>query len=230
VTTGNYRLESNWPFLRDQLPAESGRVVEIGCGSEGGFVPKLRRSGHEAVGVDPEAPQAPGYFRTEFEKFDVRQPVDVIVACVSLHHVADLDHVLCRAGSALGREGVLVVVEWAWERFDDSTARWCFDRLPPSTEADHNWLRETRDRWIASGQGWDTYLRDWATREGLHPGAELLRRLDTRFDRRSLTRGPYFFPDLQDTSEADECAAIDSGAVQASALRYVGQPKAAQIV
>jgi hypothetical protein len=27
--------------------------------------------------------------------------------------------------------GVLVVVEWAWERFDEATARWCFARLTP---------------------------------------------------------------------------------------------------
>jgi hypothetical protein len=55
--------------------------------------------------------------------------VECVMACTSLHHVADLDDVLDRVGAVLVPGGAVVVVEWAWERFDEATARWCFARL-----------------------------------------------------------------------------------------------------
>lgn len=62
-------LAANWRFVVDALPAAPARVVEIGCGSEGGFVPRLRADGYDAVGVDPEAPAGPErYHRVEFER------------------------------------------------------------------------------------------------------------------------------------------------------------------
>jgi 2-polyprenyl-3-methyl-5-hydroxy-6-metoxy-1,4-benzoquinol methylase len=39
------------------LPAPPARVLEIGCGPLGGFVPMLRASGYDATGVDPRAPE-----------------------------------------------------------------------------------------------------------------------------------------------------------------------------
>ena len=35
-----------------------------------------------------------------------------------------------------------------------------------------------------------------------------------------LPRGPYLFPDLADTSEAEEQAAIDVGQIRAGGIRY----------
>jgi hypothetical protein len=113
------------------------------------------------------------------------------------------------------------VVEWAWERFDEPTARWCFARLtPPAPRVEPGWMHRHRERWAASGQPWDAYLRSWAEQEGLHPGGAILRGLDARFDRRLSVEGPYFFADLADTSEAEEQAAIDAGLIQAGGIRY----------
>jgi hypothetical protein len=39
--------------------------------------------------------------------------------------------VLDRLQAALAPGGVVVMVEWARERFDQATARWTEDRLPP---------------------------------------------------------------------------------------------------
>jgi hypothetical protein len=72
------------------------------------------------------------------------------------------------------------------------------------------------------GQEWGTYLEDWATRERLHRGEALLRLLDERFERRLLTFGPYFFPDLADTTDADEQAAIATGLIRATRIDWVG--------
>jgi hypothetical protein len=37
-----------------------------------------------------------------------------------------------------------------------------------------------------------------------------------------VARGPYFFPDLAGTSDADERAAIDAGRIRATRIDYVG--------
>ncbi len=217
-------LAAVWPFVRAGLPSPPAAVLEIGCGRLGGFVPALLRDGYDAVGVDPEAPEGPGYHRIEFEAYQSPRPVDGVVACTSLHHVADLGEVLDRVGLVLVPDGALVVVEWAWERFDEATARWCFGRLaPPDSAAEPGWLHRRRDEWAASGQPWDGFCRAWATQEGLHSGEEIVRGLDARFDRRRCGVGPYFFADLADTTEADEQAAIDAGQVQASGIWYTGR-------
>ena len=211
-----------WPFVHGWLPAPPAAVVEIGCGPLGGFVPMLRSAGYDASCVDPEAPEGPGYHRVEFEQHELPGGAAVVVACASLHHVGDVGEVLSRAGAALTSGGTLVVVEWAWERFDTATARWCFDRLP-APEADHNWLRNRHDEWQDSGLSWEGYCRSWAAEEGLHSGEEIVRELDDRFDTQFLGYGPYFFPDLAGVSEGEEQAAIDAGEIQANRITYVGR-------
>lgn len=211
-----------WPFVRSQLPAAPARVVEIGCGPLGGFVPALRAAGYDATGVDPEAPEGPEYVRAEFERSGLAGPAGVVVACTSLHHVADLGEVLGLVGELLAPGGRLVVVEWARERFDAPTARWCFGRLPPDGD-DHNWLAERYAQWRDSGQPWEEYCRSWAEAERLHAGEDILAGLTARFGPGPVSYGPYFFPDLAGTSEADERAAIDRGQIQANRIQYVGR-------
>jgi SAM-dependent methyltransferase len=214
-------LAAVWPFVRDQLPPAPASVLEVGCGTLGGFVPALLDVGYQAVGVDPEAPEGPGFRRIEFERYEPPQPVDAVVASLSLHHVADLEAALDRLQALLAPGGVLVVVEWAWERFDEATARWCLARLaPPAEGAEPGWLHHHQERWVASGQPWDAYRRAWASQEGLHQGAAIVRGLDTRFRRRFHAEGPYFFADLAATTEAEEQAAIDAGEIRASGIRY----------
>ncbi len=95
-------------------------------------------------------------------------------------------------------------------------------RQTPWSEA--GWLHRHRHRWSDSGLPWREYLRSWAAEEGLHTGEQILAGLDARFHRRMRERGPYFFADLADTTEAEEQAAIDNADIQANGIRYVGQP------
>ena len=214
-----------WPVVRDRLPAPPARVLEIGCGSLGGFVPALQSRGYEVVGVDPKAPEGEAYRRSRFEEADLPHGFDAVVASTSLHHVADAAGVVDRVASVLGSEGTVVVVEWAWEDFDEPTARWCFGRLGPDENG--GWLHRRRDEWARSGMAWDEYLRSWTEKERLHAAAALLRLLDQRFDRRHLARGPYFFPALAGTSKEDEQAAIDAGEIRSLRVDYVGTLRSA---
>jgi SAM-dependent methyltransferase len=213
VTAAERWLEATWPVVRRALPDPPAAVVDLGCGSLGGFVPMLRADGYDALGVDPNAPDEASYQRAEFERADLPPALDAVVASTSLHHVADPAEVIDRIAAAIRPGGVAVVLEWASERFDEPTARWCFERL--GTE--EGWLHELRDEGDA-----------WFEREGLHRGDLLVRLLDERLERRLLAYGPYFFPDLVDTTEADEQAAIDADQIQASRIDYVGaRPRSA---
>jgi SAM-dependent methyltransferase len=220
MTPGEHWLATLWPLVRAHLPAPPARVVDIGCGPHGGFVPFLHSNGYDAAGVDPKAPDIADYHRIEFEHLELPGRVDALIASTSLHHVTDPAEVIDRLTTTLRSDGTLVVFEWAWEKFDEATAHWCFQRLGPNDE--ENWLHRRRDEWTTSGQEWGTYLEDWARRERLHRGEALLRLLDERFERRLLTFGPYFFPDLADTTDADEQAAIAAGLIRATRIDWVG--------
>lgn len=195
-------------------------IVEIGCGRLGGFVPKLLADGYEAVGIDPVAPEGHSYRRVEVENSDLPTALDGVIACTSLHHVADPSEVLGTVAHALAPGGVVVVVEWVWEGFDEATARWCFERLASEPET---WLHHRRDGWSASGQGWERYLRGWASDHGLHGARRLLHDLDQHFDRVRCDRGPYFFAELEGTTEADELDAINAERIRALRIDYVGR-------
>jgi SAM-dependent methyltransferase len=224
MTSEERWLAANWPFVRAWLPAAPARVLEIGCGPAGGFVPLMQAAGYRAIGVDPEAPPGPSYRQVEFERCAVPGPLDAVVACTSLHHVADLAAVLDLAAEALVPRGQAVIVEWARERFDEATARWCFARLP-GPDDDPGWLHRRQAEWRESGQTWDGCLESWVHAEGLHAGQDILDQLDARFDRQQVAYGPYFFADLAGTSDADEQAAIDSGLIQANRIQYAGRRK-----
>jgi 2-polyprenyl-3-methyl-5-hydroxy-6-metoxy-1,4-benzoquinol methylase len=109
MTPDDRWLAAVWPFVRRQLPSAPARVLEVGCGPLGGFVPALLEDGYKAVGVDPEAPEGSDYQQVEVERHDPPWPVDCVVASTSLHHVADLDEVLDRLEALLVPGGVLVV-------------------------------------------------------------------------------------------------------------------------
>jgi SAM-dependent methyltransferase len=220
MTPAERWLAAVWPVVRGRLPAPPAQIVEIGCGSLGGFVPMLHSSGYDALGVDPEAPEEEHYRRVEFEQAELAQGVDAVVASTSLHHVADPAEVLDRIATTLAGGGTLVVVEWAWEEFDEATAQWCFERLGPDEEA--GWLHRRRDEWVASGESWNDHLRAWTEDERLHSANTLLRLLDERFQRGHLAHGPYFFPDLARATEEDERAAIAAGQIRATRVDYVG--------
>ena len=215
-------LAAAWPLVREHAPPPPATVLEIGCGPLGGFVPALRAAGYDGVGADPEAPEEAGYHRDVFETYDLPAHVDAVVASLSLHHVADLDAVLDRMADSLRPGGTVVVLEWAWERFDERTAQWCFERLG-STEAEPGWLHRRRQSWLDSQLPWDDYLHGWATTEGVHRGGSVLAGLQARFRQTVLDYGPYYFPDLEAVTETEEQAAIDAGLVQAARIVFVGR-------
>jgi SAM-dependent methyltransferase len=225
VTEAERWLAAMWPVVREALPEPPAAVVDLGCGSRGGFVPMLLDEGYDAIGVDPNAPDEAPYRQAEFERADLPASIDAAVASTSLHHVADPADVVDRIGEVVRPGGVVVVVEWASERFDEQTARWCFERLG----SEESWLQRLRDEWRESGLDWQDYFAGWLEREHLHSGETLIRVLDERLERQQLDYRPYFFAGLAGVTEGDEHAAIEGGVIQAGRIDYVGtRPRSAQ--
>src|ERR671936_2232508 len=102
-------------FSLSQLPEAPARVLEVGCGPEGGIVASLADAGYEVLGIDPRAPAGARFRAIRLEELD-EEPFDAVVVERVLHHV----HPLGQAVDKLARLApVLVLEEFGWERIDE---------------------------------------------------------------------------------------------------------------
>jgi ubiquinone/menaquinone biosynthesis C-methylase UbiE len=202
-------------FVLEQVGDPPARVLEVGCG-EGELAHALARAGHFVTAIDPRAPGGPIFQRVRLEEFSENGPFDYVVASLSLHHVEDLGSALDKIASLLRTGGTLVVVEFAWDRINEATAEWVLEHLPAvSPSGKLSWLMR-----CCQGQ---RYAAEWAAEQGFHSSRQIRAELGHRFVERHFAWVPYLYPDLdEDTSEADEGAAIEAGAINATGLRYVG--------
>jgi Methyltransferase domain len=196
-------------FVFEHLPPPPLRVIEIGCGAEGGLVALLAGRGYDVVGVDPDAPEGGRFVRAEFQTLEGSW--DAVVAGRMLHHVnplgESLDHLATLAP-------LLVVDEFAWNRIDAAAQEWY--------EQQYRMLRTA---------GAEPYgppsLDEWRWRHpGLHPDDVLLRELRVRYDERVFERLPYLFRWLGGpASEALERGLIEADAIPAIGYRWAGSAR-----
>jgi SAM-dependent methyltransferase len=176
----------------------------------------MARTGHSVTAIDPRAPEGPIFRRVRIEELPDPGPFDHVVASLSLHHVEDIGRVLDKIADLLRAGGTLVVVEFAWDRFNEATAEWALERLPASSSPEKpSWLQHRCWEWARGGQGGTrapagTYFAGWESAEGMHGSRRMLDELGRRFDKCLFEWVPYLYPDLDEgTSEADESAAIE---------------------
>jgi SAM-dependent methyltransferase len=221
-------LASEWSFISTVLPPTPARLLEIGCGAAGGIVPAALAAGYEAVGVDPHAPEGAVYRQVPFERYEPSSGIDVVVSVQALHHLADLDAAVERIDRMLTPDAVLVIVEWAWERIDEATARWLFARVP--AESNSGWAGERRDNWRASRLPWPEYRDQWAHEHGLHDWHTVESALVNRFDTALREEVPSLFGDVAEISEETERAAIAAGEISTTGIHWVGRRRAGATV
>ncbi|HWJ32616.1 MAG TPA: methyltransferase domain-containing protein [Gaiellaceae bacterium] len=195
-------------YVKKQLPSPPGRVLEVGCGREGGVAPVLASAGYDVLAIDPDAPDGPFYRRVTLEAFDDEGPFDAVVAGRVLHHVQPL-------GSALDKLSrlapLLVLDEFAWNHMDPPTVEWY--------EAQHRVL-------AAAGRKpkGPPDLAEWRARHlGLHPYETLRAEVDARYDERHFEWRPYFYRWLDGpATEQLEETLISAGAIRPIGFRYAG--------
>ncbi len=189
-------------FVLSQLALTPSRVLEVGCG-EGRLALALAAAGHDVTAIDPVAPEGPIFQRVTLEEFESSERFDAVVASRSLHHVHDLDGAFEKIAQLAP---LLIVEEFAWDRFDERTATWYLAHLdgPPKSV--------------------EECLREWADEHaGLHGSEALRAALDRHFSERFFAWRPHLhrYRDVR-ASDSDEQAAIDAGAINALGFRYVG--------
>jgi SAM-dependent methyltransferase len=124
-------------FIVRWLPSPPARVLDVGCG-DGALTRRLRASGYDAIGVDPEAPAEPGFERVPLEELRCEEQFDAAVAMRSLHHIGDVDRAVAVLASCLPTGARLVLFEFAVESLGDCTDGWLSERgLPPPVAPDH---------------------------------------------------------------------------------------------
>ena len=193
-------------FVLEQLPAPPGRVLEVGCGKEGGLVAALAAAGYDVFGVDPEAPDGPGFLRARFQ--DIDGAYDAVVAGRVLHHVNPLDEGIAKLATLAP---LLIVDEFARERVDASA---------------RDWYEGQRRMLVAAGMSppGPPDLNAWAARHpDLHEPETLLPALRAHYDERTLEWGPYLYRWLGGpSSETLESALVGAGAIPAVGYRWAG--------
>jgi hypothetical protein len=194
-------------FALSQLPPPPLRVLEVGCGRDGGIVEALAAARYDVLGIDPHAPTGSRFRTVTLEELD-EEPFDAVVIERVLHHVHPLD----AAVDKLARLAPLLVVdEFAWERIDESARDWY--------EAQHRALR-------AAGvePPGPPDLTQWReTWDDLHPSDVVKREVDRRYEQRLLAWRPYLYRWLAGpATESLEQTLVDSGAIPAIGFRYVG--------
>src|SRR2546430_7749794 len=107
-------------FVLSQLPSPPARVLEIGCGPDGGITPALAEAGHDALGVDPRAPEDGRYRTMPLEALDEGR-FDAVVGERVLHHVDPLGPALDKLARMAP---ILILEEFAWEQMDELTRDW----------------------------------------------------------------------------------------------------------
>jgi methyltransferase family protein len=193
-------------FVLAHLPPAPARVLEVGCGSEGGVVPALVAAGYDALGIDPRAPEGPHFRTGDFR--DVDGEFDAVVAGRVLHHVRPLDAGLDRIAE-LGP--ALIVDEFAWDRIDAAAQDWY--------EGQHRMLSAAG----AAPPG-PPSLDEWRERHpDLHPHGVLLSALRARYDETAIEWLPYLHRWLGGpSSEGLEQTLVDVGALPAIGYRWAG--------
>jgi SAM-dependent methyltransferase len=217
-------------FVLDQVGPLPARVLEVGCG-EGQLAQALAEAGHSVTAIDPQAPEGPIFQRVKLEEFSDPAPFDYVVASLSLHHIEELGRALDKVADSLRAGGAVIVVEFAWDRIDEATARWVLEHLPggsASWSEGPSWLQHLCRGWAhpIGGEGQlpaASYVAEWASENRIHTYRRMRAELGRRFEERLFEWVPYFYPDLdEDTSETEESAAIEAGVINATGFFYVG--------
>jgi hypothetical protein len=195
-------------FVLSHLPPPPARVLEVGCGREGGVTPVLAEHGYDVLGIDPRAPEGPLFRSIALEELEEPLEFDAVVASRVLHHVSPLEP----AVEKLARLAPLLLLdEFAHERLD---------------AAARDWYGSQFRILVATGQeppGPPDLVRWREDHQGLHPSGTLLEALGAHFETRHLEWRPYLYRWLGGVStETLEGGLVAAGAIPALGFRYAG--------
>ena len=130
-------------FVTAMIPHPGRKILEVGCGN-GYLSLALARAGHDVIGVDLSAEIITVAEKTKaahpltgsgtltYQCADIRtwqaaeESFDLVVINRASHHLPDLPSTLTTIKRLLGREGLLICQDYAYDRLDEATAAWMY--------------------------------------------------------------------------------------------------------
>lgn len=204
-------------FVLNWLGDSPRRVLEVGCGPSGELALALVSAGHDVLAIDPVAPDGPPFRRTTLEELDEPGPVHAVVASLSLHHVHDLAAALDRIAALLASGGLLLVDEFAPDRYDEPTLEWLHGQRRALSAARGD---------PSPGRFDDLRAAIERGHDGLHGHDAMRHELDARFQELFFSWEPYLYRELESpAAEGLERSLIAAGAIAALGYRYAGSPR-----
>ena len=199
-------------YVLHRLPPPPLRILELGCGDQGGVTPVLVSAGYDVLAIDPRAPDGPRYRRITLDELEP-EPFDAVVAGRVLHHVTPLVPALEKLA---GMSPLLVADEFAWDRIDEAAQRW-YERLYTDRCAEGEHPTGPPD------------LDAWRSRHvDLHPSTTLLGEVDAIYATDAVEWRPYLYHWLGKDTDALERAAIEAGELPAIGYRFAARLGRAQ--
>lgn len=207
----------------DSVAAPGQRVLDIGCG-DGSMVAELSGRYH-VVGVDPHAEPGEHVVAEPFETFETldAEPFDVVVASLSLHHLADVDAASAALHRLTAPGGTVLVREFDRELLTDPrTLQWWYhqrqalDVVAPPGPDEHS-LPATFDEFRSNVLAkFDGHVMRWQAVEAMLLAAGL--------SMVSCRPTPHLFRwGLSEAVRPLEEALIEAGSIRAVGLRWHGR-------
>jgi SAM-dependent methyltransferase len=184
-------------------------VLEVGCG-DGRLARAIDDLGYRIVAIDPAAPGGAIFQAVSLEEFADPARFDAVVASRALHHIPDLAGALSKLHRLLVPGGRLIVIEHAFDRLDEPTARWYLEKRRATDPGAPDSLQEC--------------LAEWETdHAGLHGYTAMRRELDRRFTQCWFAWTPSLYLELGKALEGEELSLIEAGSIQATGFEYAGE-------
>jgi hypothetical protein len=194
-------------YVLGRLPPPPLRVLEVGCGDQGGVTPALVAAGYDVLAIDPRAPEGPRYRQITLEELEP-EPFDAVVAGRVLHHVTPLAPALAKLAAMAP---FLIADEFAFDRIDAAAQQW-YERLYSERCAEGAHPEGPPD------------LGAWRLRHvDLHSSETLLAAVDMVYGTVQLEWRPYLYHWLGDETRPLERAAIEVGELQPIGYRFTAR-------
>jgi SAM-dependent methyltransferase len=193
----HFETRYTYDFVKRFLPAESGRILEVGCGA-GELAAFLCKEGYAVVAIDSDPESIATAGRVGVDARIATWPhfndgrFDAVLFTRSLHHIHPLDESIERAAESLADGGRIIVEDFAYESADEKTLRW-FNSAIRLLEA--TGLLVVGDEFLHKILLKTETLNAWRQNHehDLHRAAEIGAQLEKTFGRVIKENAAYFF-------------------------------------